>query len=56
MVESEHLDIRTVTMGICMLSCPAKDPATVGSFVFDRVVSLAGRLCRDIPLLAIAPC
>ena len=45
MVESEHLDIRTVTMGICMLSCPAKDPATVASYVFDRVASHARNLC-----------
>jgi len=41
MVEGEHLDIRTVTMGICMLGCPAKDPETVAKYVFERVVSLA---------------
>ncbi len=44
MVEAEHLDIRTVTMGICMLGCPGKDPGTVADFVFRRVVDSAGRL------------
>ena len=41
MVEAEHLDIRTVTLGICMLGCPAKDPETVRRYVRDRVVMLA---------------
>ncbi len=44
MVEAEHLDIRTTTMGICMLGCPGKDPATVADYVFRRVVDCAGRL------------
>lgn len=44
MVEAEHLDIRTVTMGICMLALPAKDPETVGSWVYDRVVTQARSL------------
>lgn len=44
MVEAENLDIRTVTMGICMLGCPGKDPATVSKYVYDRVCENAGRL------------
>lgn len=45
MVEMEHLDIRTVTMGICMLGCPSKEPSVVASYIYDRVISLAHRLC-----------
>lgn len=44
MVEAEHLDIRTVTLGISMLGCPSKDPSTVESYIFDRVCSLARNL------------
>ncbi|HOD06930.1 MAG TPA: PFL family protein [Myxococcota bacterium] len=44
MVEAEHLDIRTVTMGICMLGCPGKDPKTVSKYIYDMVVSHAGGL------------
>ena len=44
MVEAEHLDIRTVTMGICMLGCPAKDPVTVANYVYERVVTNARNL------------
>jgi hypothetical protein len=41
MVEAEHLDIRTVTMGINLLGCPGKDPATVGEYIYRRVVDNA---------------
>jgi len=44
MVEAEHLDIRTVTMGICLLGCPGKDPDVVADYVYRRVVDCAGRL------------
>jgi uncharacterized protein len=44
MVEAEHLDIRTVTMGINLLGCPGKDPRTVSDYIFRRVVDCAGRL------------
>ena len=52
MVEAEHLDIRTTTMGICMLGCPGKDPATVADYVFRRVVDRSeerrvGKECRS---------
>ncbi len=44
MVEAEHLDIRTVTLGISMLGCPSKDPSSLEAYVFDRVTSLARNL------------
>lgn len=44
MVEAEHLDIRTVTMGICLLGCPAKDPETVAEYVYRRVTDNARNL------------
>lgn len=46
MVEAEHLDIRTVTLGISMLGCPSKDATAVEEFVFNRVTSLARNLAR----------
>lgn len=44
MIEGEHLDIRTVTMGINMLGCPSKDPGTIAEYVYQRVVLNAGTL------------
>lgn len=44
MVEAEHLDIRTVTLGVSMLGCPTKDPAGLEAYVFDRVTTLARNL------------
>jgi uncharacterized protein (UPF0210 family) len=44
MVEAEHLDIRTVTMGISLLGCPSKDPDRLATYVFDRVVEHARHL------------
>jgi uncharacterized protein (UPF0210 family) len=45
MVAAEHLDIRTVTLGINMLGCPSKDPATIESYIFERIVELGRNLC-----------
>jgi len=44
MVEVEHLDIRTVTMGINLLGCPSKEPEAVGDYIHRRVVGQAARL------------
>jgi len=44
MVAAEHLDIRTVTLGISMLGCPSKDPDTLETFIFERVTNLARNL------------
>ncbi|MBL6974804.1 MAG: PFL family protein [Deltaproteobacteria bacterium] len=44
MIEGEHLDIRTVTMGINMLGCPSKEPEAVADYIYARVVDNAGRL------------
>ncbi len=51
MVEREHLDIRTVTMGISLLDCmrgTAKDTATA---VYDKICTRAekiGKVCDDL--------
>lgn len=45
MVEAEHLDIRTVTMGISLLGCPTKDPKGVEKYVYDMVMTNAAYLC-----------
>jgi len=44
MIEGEHLDIRTVTMGINMLGCPSKEAAAMEEYVYSRVVENAGNL------------
>ncbi len=44
MVEKEHLDIRTVTMGISLLSCVRGDAAGTAEAVYDRVMRKAARL------------
>ena len=36
MISEEHLDIRTVTMGISLLSCADADAKTMCDKVYDR--------------------
>ena len=44
MVEKEHLDIRTVTMGISLLSCIRGSAEETANAVYDRVMKKAERL------------
>lgn len=44
MVESEHLDIRTLTMGISLLDVPSKGTSAVAEHVYNKVVRLGKRL------------
>lgn len=44
MVETEHLDIRTVTMGISLRDCAGPDAKAVARRVYDKVIRCAGRL------------
>lgn len=51
MIQQEHLDIRTVTMGISLLSCARGDAKATCDAVYDTVTRSAARLvdvCRDI--------
>lgn len=44
MIGREHLDVRTVTLGLSLRSCQADDIATVAQRVYDRVATAAARL------------
>lgn len=44
MIEEEHLDIRTVTLGISLLDAPVKNVDALCRFVYDRIYDRANRL------------
>ncbi len=46
MIETEHLDIRTVTMGISLLRCAGGDPAGLADRIYDTVTTRAEHLVR----------
>lgn len=51
MIQEEHLDIRTVTMGISLLDCIRSDIDATCSRVYEKICAKAGSLvpvCQDI--------
>ena len=46
MVQSQNLDIRTITMGINLLDCRADSGAKIARQVYDKITSLAGNLVK----------
>lgn len=44
MVSSQHLDVRTITMGISLLDCIGETAEVTAQRVYDKVVDKAGRL------------
>ena len=44
MLQNEHLDVRTVTLGLNLLDCAGKDLATVRENVRERLREVGGRL------------
>lgn len=51
MIQQQHLDVRTVTMGISLLSCADEDPKRACDKVYDKICTYAGNLvsvCEDI--------
>lgn len=44
MVQKEHLDIRTITMGISLRDCSHSDVKTACDKIYDKITRLAGRL------------
>lgn len=46
MIAEEHLDIRTVTMGISLLSCTDASPAAVCDKVYDKITRQAEKLVQ----------
>ena len=46
MIDQQHLDIRTITMGISLLDCADADIARSCTKVYDKICRLAGDLVR----------
>lgn len=46
MVEAEHLDVRTITMGISLLGCSHEDPKRVYQKIYDTICKRAENLVR----------
>ena len=46
MIDKEHLDIRTVTMGISLLSCASSDSDRVAQKVYDKITKAAENLVK----------
>ena len=44
MVKNEHLDVRTVTLGINLFDCASDDCARFRTKIYDRIASLAAPL------------
>ena len=44
MVQTENLDIRTITMGINIQDCRQEDGRRTGQKIYDKIVRYAGRL------------
>ena len=46
MVEKEHFDVRTVTMGISLLSCVREDAKTTSKLVYDKICKKAENIVK----------
>ena len=46
MIQKEHLDIRTVTMGISLLDCAAEDINVKCQKIYDKITTRAGKLVK----------
>lgn len=44
MIDNEHLDIRTITMGISLLDCISQDSEKASMLVYDKIMRLAQNL------------
>lgn len=52
MTEMEHLDIRTVTMGINLADCAARSSAEVADLVYEKITKTAARLVSTVDEIA----
>ena len=46
MIDQQHLDIRTITMGISLLSCADPDPKAACRKIYDKITCCAEKLVR----------
>ena len=51
MIEHDHLDIRTVTIGVSLLGCASSDGKVFADKIYDKITKTAERLvpvCNEI--------
>lgn len=46
MIDKQHLDIRTITMGISLLDCVSEDPGRCCEKIYDKICRRAERLVK----------
>ena len=46
MIDQQHLDIRTITMGISLLSCARSDPKAACGAIYDKITRYAEKLVK----------
>ncbi|MBQ7035565.1 MAG: DUF711 family protein, partial [Clostridia bacterium] len=46
MIDEEHLDIRTITMGISLLDCVDRDVDAFCDRIYEKITRLAGNLVQ----------
>ena len=46
MIDKQHLDIRTITMGISLLDCVSEDPERCCAKIYDKICRRAENLVR----------
>ena len=46
MIDQQHLDIRTITMGISLLDCCDPDPEAACRKIYDKITSSAEKLVK----------
>ena len=51
MIREEHLDIRTVTMGISLFDCISDDPSRLEQKIYDKITSSAKGMFGQIASL-----
>ena len=44
MIDQQHLDIRTITMGITLLDCADPDPRACADKIYDKITRCAQNL------------
>src|SRR5918993_4574381 len=48
MTEMEHLDVRTVTLGLSLLDCSSDSMATIAQKAGDKIRAVASRLVKTV--------
>ena len=46
MIDHQHLDIRTITMGISLLDCVSEDPKRCCDKIYDKITRYAENLVK----------